>query len=347
VSSFSSPDVSVIVLISMPSCPTPDAPGSNSELLFFDRHGLWWFRLQARAEDAAMEMNQIRYFLAVCEHRNFTHAASASNVSQPSLTTAIRKLEAELGGDLFVRDRAGCRLTALGKLMEPRLLKIHGETRQAKAEAVRHMRLERVPITVGVGETIGQARISAAMERIRARLPQAEIELIVASSAELLTGLREGAFDFVVTAEKVSEDLYRIDHLYDEDYKVVVSKTHPLSEFPAVSLSTLADTNMLDRPNCEMRDALHGTCADHGHELYAAYRSNRVDWLLELARRGSGAVILPATAIPADIGLVSIPIDGLDISRTVYALRYRHQTTRPETSELISEIARARSKIGQ
>ncbi|MFH3972590.1 LysR family transcriptional regulator, partial [Acinetobacter baumannii] len=75
-----------------------------------------------------MEMNQIRYFLAVCEHRNFTHAASASNVSQPSLTTAIKKLEDELGGELFVRDRAGCRLTALGKLMQPRLRKSHDET---------------------------------------------------------------------------------------------------------------------------------------------------------------------------------------------------------------------------
>ncbi len=291
-----------------------------------------------------MEMNQIRYFLAVCEHRNFTHAASASNVSQPSLTTAIKKLEDELGGDLFVRDRAGCRLTALGKLIQPRLENIYDETRQAKAEAVRHMRLERVPISVGVGETIGHSRISAAMERIRARLPQAEIELIVASSSELLAGLRDGDFDVVVTAEKVSEDLYRLDHPYEEDYRVVVSKSHPLSELNAISLSTLAETDMLDRPNCEMRDALHGTCADHGHELYAAYRSNRVDWLVELARQGSGAVILPTTAIPADMGLVSIPIDGLEISRTVSALRYRHQATRPETSDLIREITRAQAQ---
>ncbi len=145
-----------------------------------------------------MEMNQIRYFLAVCEHRNFTHAASASNVSQPSLTTAIKKLEDELGGDLFVRDRAGCRLTTLGKLMQPRLQKAHDETRQAKAEAVRHMRLERVPISVGVGETIGHNRISAAMERTRTRLPQAEIELIVASTAELDTRKNPRAFDAVV-----------------------------------------------------------------------------------------------------------------------------------------------------
>jgi DNA-binding transcriptional LysR family regulator len=256
------------------------------------------------------------------------------------LTTAIKKLEDELGGDLFVRDRAGCRLTTLGKLMQPRLQKAHDETRQAKAEAVRHMRLERVPISVGVGETIGHNRISAAMERTRTRLPQAEIELIVASTSELLAGLRDGEFDVVVTAEKVSEDLYRIDHLYEEDYKVVVSKSHPLSELSAISLSTLAKTDMLDRLNCEMRDVLHGACADHGHELYAAYRSNRVDWLVELARQGSGAVILPATAIPSDMGLVSKPIDGLEISRTVLALRYRHQTTRPETNDLIREMTR-------
>ncbi len=287
-----------------------------------------------------MEMHQIRYFLAVCEHRNFTHAASASNVSQPSLTTAIKKLEDELGGDLFVRDRSGCRLTALGKIVQPRLQKAHDETLQAKAEAVRHTRLERVPISVGVGETIGHNRISAAMERIRARLPLVEIELIVDSSSALLPRLRDGEFDIVVTAEQVSEDLYRIDHLYDETYRVVISNSHPLSEFAAVTLSTLAKTTMLDRPNCEMRDALHSTCADHGHELYAAYRSNRVDWLLELARQGSGAVILPETAIPSEKGLVSISFDGMEISRTVSAVRYRHQSSRSETNDLIREIAR-------
>ena len=288
-----------------------------------------------------MEMNQIRYFLAVCEHRNFTHAASASNVSQPSLTTAIKKLEDELGGALFIRDRAGCRLTALGKLMQPRLRNVCDETQRAKEEAVRHMRLERVPISVGIGETIGHNRISAAVERIRARLPQADIELIVAPSSELLAGLTDGKYDVLITTKKVSEDLYRIDRLYDEDYRVVVSHAHPLSELTAISLSVLADTNMLDRLNCEMRDTLYGICTDQGHELYAAYRSNRVDWLIELARRGSGAVILPVTAIPEDMGLVAIPIDGLDVSRTVYALRYRHQTTRPETSDLIREITRA------
>lgn len=287
-----------------------------------------------------MEMNQVRYFLAVCEHRNFTHAASASNVSQPSLTTAIKKLEDELGGALFIRDRAGCRLTSLGQLLKPRLERVHSEMREAKAEAVRHTRLERVPIGIGIGETVGNNKIAAAVERFTEHLPQAEIELIVGPTEDLLLRLRDGQLDVVVASTEASPDLYRIDHLYDEQYLIVVKKDHDLAKLEAVTLGDLATTTMLDRPNCEMRDTLHATCSDLGHSLYASYRSNRVDWLIDLARQGSGAVILPETAIPNDEALTTIPIEDMQIQRDVVALRYRHQSGRPEADELVKEMAR-------
>ncbi|WP_371397292.1 LysR family transcriptional regulator [Fretibacter rubidus] len=287
-----------------------------------------------------MEMNQIRYFLAVCEHRNFTHAAKASNVSQPSLTTAIKKLEDELGGPLFLRDRAGCSLTPLGKLVRPRLEKVQRETHEIKAEATRHNRLERVPISIGIGETIGQNKIAEALEKFRRQIPEAEVELIVDSHDVLLEKLRHGDYDIAVTAIDVSPDLYRIDPLYQEGYSVVVSSDHALSQEKAVNLGILAQTNMLDRPNCEMRDTLHATCSERGHELYAAYRSNRVDWLLDLARNGSGAVILPDTSIPQESGLISLPIEDMEIARQVYALRFRHQPSRSEVSLLVQELAR-------
>jgi DNA-binding transcriptional LysR family regulator len=287
-----------------------------------------------------MEMNQVRYFLAVCEHRNFTHAASASNVSQPSLTTAIKKLEDELGGALFIRDRAGCRLTPLGQLVKPRLERVHAETREVKAEAVRHTRLERVPIGIGIGDTVGSNKIAAAVERFRERLPQAEIELIVGRTEDLLSKLRDGQLDVVVASTEASPDLYRIDHLYDEQYRVVVSKDHDLAKLDAVTLGDLAKTTMLDRPNCEMRDTLHATCSDLGHSLYASYRSNRVDWLIDLARQGSGAVILPETAIPDDTALTTMQIEDMHIQRDIVALRYRHQSGRTEANELVKEMAR-------
>ena len=68
-----------------------------------------------------MEMHQVRYFLAAVSELNFTKAAEKCNVSQPSLTRAIKQLEGELGGDLFRRERPQAQLTELGERMLPLL----------------------------------------------------------------------------------------------------------------------------------------------------------------------------------------------------------------------------------
>jgi len=285
-------------------------------------------------------MNQVRYFLAVCEHRNFTHAARASYVSQPSLTAAIKKLEDEFGGALFLRDRAGCRLTPLGALVRPHIEAVHQQALEARDEAVRYNRLERVPISVGLGETVGQNRIAKSVESYRNKFPEADIELIVDSQPSLLEGLREGSLDVAVTSGEANDELYRVDPLYSEEYRAVLSVGHELSDHSEVSLETLSRTNMLDRLNCEMRESLHQTCAEKGHELYAAYRSNRVEWLLAMARRGSGVVVLPDSSIPEEPNLVSLPIAGIEINRNIVALRYLHQPSRPEVDVLVQEMAR-------
>jgi hypothetical protein len=78
-----------------------------------------------------MEMNQIRYFLALCKEKNFTRAAARCSVSQPSLTTAIKKLEREFGGPLFDRGRRN-ELTELGILVRPFLERIAWNAATAK-----------------------------------------------------------------------------------------------------------------------------------------------------------------------------------------------------------------------
>lgn len=287
-----------------------------------------------------MEMNQVRYFLAVCEYRNFTHAAGACNVAQPSLTVSIKKLEEEMGGPLFLRDRSGCRLTALGELVRPRLERIAADTREAVLEAARHVHLERVPIAIGIGETIGQSRLVRAVGDLRERLPRTDIELIVVHKEALFHGLREGTLDIGITSEEASEDLYRADELYTEGYLVVMPRSHPLTSEEAIPLSALAQVDLLDRPNCEMRDTLHAALAADGCDLYAAYRSNRVDWLLNLAATSGGVVVLPETAIPDDPRLVARPLAGPQLSRTVRAVSFRHQPRRPEVDLLVQALRR-------
>lgn len=67
-----------------------------------------------------MEIHQIRHFLAVCEHPNFTQAARQCHVAQPTLTRAIQRLEKEFGGYLFQCERPKVEVTDLGKLVRVR-----------------------------------------------------------------------------------------------------------------------------------------------------------------------------------------------------------------------------------
>ena len=82
-----------------------------------------------------MELHQIRYFLALCEELNFTRAAERCKVAQPSLTRAIKALEAELGGALFHRERANTRLSRLGQKVRPLLEQAYSHVEGAKRQA--------------------------------------------------------------------------------------------------------------------------------------------------------------------------------------------------------------------
>jgi len=88
-----------------------------------------------------MEMQHIRYFLALCEERNFTRAAGRCGVAQPSLTRAIKRLEQELGAPLFTRSRRTTELTGLGRAVRPHLAEIARAAAAAKREAARQLGL--------------------------------------------------------------------------------------------------------------------------------------------------------------------------------------------------------------
>ena len=118
-----------------------------------------------------MEMHQIRYFLAVCETLNFTRAAENCNVTQPALTRAIQKLEEELGGLLFRRERHLTHLTDLGRLMRPQLEQIWQQTEAAKTTAKSFLKLEDAALNVGLMCTIGRCAASAFSTTSGATIP--------------------------------------------------------------------------------------------------------------------------------------------------------------------------------
>src|ERR1700691_705875 len=110
-----------------------------------------------------MEMHQVRYFLAAAKALSFTRAAEICHVSQPALTTAIKKLEAQLGSPLFHREGRHIALTGFGRRIAPDRRQIVEQAQAAETVANDFRLLNRVPVRVGIMSTIGPMRIAGLM----------------------------------------------------------------------------------------------------------------------------------------------------------------------------------------
>jgi DNA-binding transcriptional LysR family regulator len=108
-----------------------------------------------------MEMHQVRYFLAAARTLSFTRAAEACSVSQPALTTAIKKLEARLRAPLFHREGHRLVLTEVGRRLQPYFSAIIEQTEAVESVARDFRLLNQVPVRLGVMSTVGPVRVAA------------------------------------------------------------------------------------------------------------------------------------------------------------------------------------------
>jgi LysR family hydrogen peroxide-inducible transcriptional activator len=264
-----------------------------------------------------MELHEIRYFLAVCRTLNFTRAAEQCNVSQPALTRAIQKMEGELGGLLFSRERNNTHLTELGRLMQPHLEEVLARTQAAKDSAQRFLRLESAHLRLGVMCTISPLRFIGFLNRFRADHSGIELILTEAVPSRLTEGLLQGELDVVVMAQpEVFDERLRADPLYTERFVVACAVGHPFARRNAITMADMDGQIYLQRINCEFRDVLRESCEANGAHIIRSYRSEREDWIQTMVAAGMGVCFIPEfSAIHP--GLVLRPVLEPEVTREV------------------------------
>jgi DNA-binding transcriptional LysR family regulator len=149
-----------------------------------------------------MEMQQARYFVALCETLNFTRAAEKCNVTQPSLTRAIKLLEDELGGPLFNRERNQTHLTELGRLMESHLREVIEQAQTARARAQGFFALRNARLKLGVARGVSFHVLDDTLRRFVANHRDTEIELHDDRATDLREALRRGDFELVLLPQR-------------------------------------------------------------------------------------------------------------------------------------------------
>ncbi len=264
-----------------------------------------------------MELYQIKYFLAVCETLNFTRAAEKCHVSQPALTRAIQKLEAEMGGPLFRRERNLTHLTDLGRLVRPRLERVLADTDAAKTAAAEFNTLEKAPLNLGVMCTIGPARLIGLFSRVQHELPGLEINLHESDAEKLVEKLGAGEIDvgFIGLPSELPERFDR-RRLYRERFVVAFPPGHRFGNMNSFNLFDIAGEPYLSRRSCEFAAYFRALLAEKNITLNYRYRTEREDWIQSMILAGMGCAFMPEF-LPMFQGLPTRVIAEPEIARNV------------------------------
>jgi DNA-binding transcriptional LysR family regulator len=288
-----------------------------------------------------MEMHQIRYFLAVARELNFTHAAEACHVSQPSLSQAIRKLEEELGGALFRRERNHTHLTDLGHKMVPLLTRCYESALAARAAARALGGGDAAPLRLALSQTIDIGLLLPALNELVRAMPGLELKFSRGGGADLLQLLKAGSCELAI-AGRLDAEWDRLDSwsLFSEGFQLVLPGQHPLAGQNRLRLEDLRAHRVFARPHCENACDFTDVLSVAGVSAGAADEVGSDRDMLRLVEAGLGAGILPNSAA---IGarLKAIPLEDLQIQRNVRLYAVAGRPRSPAAAALVTLLRAA------
>ena len=282
-----------------------------------------------------MELHQIRYFLAVCGTLNFTRAAEECHVSQPALTRGIKKLEYELGGELFRRERSRTHLTELGRMMRPCLQQSLDGSMAAEAQAESYGRGETAPLRPGISATIEIRILLPALRELVRAMPGLQLHLIRKPAKNVMQRLEEGEIELSVTADGET-NWDRIDKwpLFTEDLVLFANSNHLFGNKAAIELMDLKDQRLVARPYCEFASTFSAILSDRRIPAEICFEVSDESDFGVFVGEGLGIGIAPrSTAMPE--GVVAVPIKDVELRRTVSLLAVSGRRYSPAASGLI------------
>ena len=285
-----------------------------------------------------MEMHQVRYFLAAAKALSFTRAAQDCHVSQPALTTAIKKLEAQLGSPLFLREGRQVALTEFGRRMQPHLSQVVEQAKAAETVAKDFRLLNQVPIRLGVMSTIGPMRLAGLLAAFEQQSPGVETAVRDGAPEALAAQLDADELDMAILNPLDGlGDNYRAEPLYTERYVVLLPPDHPLQKRNALALRDLSEQPYVDRLSCEMREMVMGVCADMGVKLYARFRSEREDWVQAMVLANVGFAFMPEFSVTHPDS-IRRPLIEPAVQRTISLITVRGRKHSPAVATFIRAV---------
>jgi LysR family hydrogen peroxide-inducible transcriptional activator len=292
-----------------------------------------------------MNLRDLQYLVALAEHRHFGRAAEACFVSQPTLSTQIKKLEDELGVPLVERTPRKVLLTEVGRDIAVRARDVLNEIEQIRGVARRTLDPESGTVRLGIFPTLGPYLLPHALPLVRKAFPKLELLLVEEKTEALLRLLREGKLDAAILALPLHEDSLHTEFLFEEPFLLAVSHDHPLARQQGqLKLSDLSSQNLLllEEGHC-MRDQALEVCHMAGIGERSGFRATSLETLRQMVAANVGITLLPTMAVKPPVAQVEnlhlIEFKGTPPSRRV-AMVWRKSSAMDVFLKRLAEVFR-------
>ncbi len=245
-----------------------------------------------------MNLRDLKYLVALADHKHFGRAAEASFASQPTLSTQIKKLEEELGVQIFERQPRAVLLTATGEAIVARARAVLREV-DAMRELARGARdPEAGSLRLGMFPTLGPYLLPHVIPALRERFPKLELLLIEEKTEDLQAQLERGELDAVVLALPAGSDSLSVAELFDEPFLLALPRERA-TEFPGpIEIGDLRNREvlLLEEGHCMRAHAL-SLCKLGGGTERGGFRATSLETLRQMVAANVGLTLLPKLAV--------------------------------------------------
>lgn len=253
-----------------------------------------------------MTITQLKYVLAVAEHKNFTKAAQKTFVTQPTLSMQIQKLEEELEIQIFDRSKKPIELTSVGKKIVNQAHSIVNEAERMQDVVDQEKGFIGGEFKLGIIPTIMPTLLPMFLKNFSNRYPKVHLKIEELTTEEIISKLKDGHLDAAIVATPLSHEKIKERVLYYEPFVAYIPENHRLSSKTKIDSSDLdiEDILLLEDGHC-FRDGVINLCKTSKHNGSDKFQlqSGSFETLIKLSNEGLGMTLLPflhTLDIPSD-----------------------------------------------
>ncbi len=251
-----------------------------------------------------MNFRAMQYFVKLAELKHFSRAAKACFVSQPTLSTQIRKLEEELGVSLVERAPRKVMLTPIGEDIAHRARHVLRDIENIKIAARRSKDPATGTIRLGIFPTLAPYLLPHVIPEIRRRYPDLGLQLAEEKTKDILKMLDQGRLDAGLLALPVEDHGMDVEVLFEEPFVTAMPAAHPLSDKQVISLKDLEGEELLllEEGHCLRQHAL-AVCELAGAHERVDFHATSMETLRQMVAANAGVTLMPVLSVKPPIAV--------------------------------------------